>query len=201
MIKTKRPGIDVAVVLFFKRSTIPSKIRIREFSMSLANKIPGFITGLSGQHGLAGMMFARKYADERDLEMVVVDLFVEVDRPLYPKVLKPEDLPEVDLLNIVRSNKDMITRMGTLWQSWIEEEHKGIAASYDWTKPGDFLARRPDLLPRLLKQPDFKHVNVVTHPVMTSFHLNPLTATSFPSNYGKIMSASARFHPDIEVIL
>lgn len=202
MITKKGPGIDVAVVLFFKPKEMPSKIRIRDFTMPLANRIPGFITGLSGQQGLLGMMHARKYADEKRMEMIVVDLFVELDLPLYPKVLKPEDLPNVDLLNLNRSSKDLIEGIGAKWKKWISADSDGgVAAGYDFTKVADFVARRPEYLPRLLRETDFKHVHVVTHPVVTAFHATPLTATSLPAGYAKIKSANARLHPDIEIVL
>jgi len=202
MITKKGPGIDVAVVLFFKPKEIPSKVRIRDFTMPLANKIPGFITGLSGQQGLLGMMHARAYADAKHLEMIVVDLFVELDLPLYPKVLKSEDLPNVDLLNLNRTSKDLIEWIGDKWKTWIlADSSSGSAPGYDFMKVTDFVARRPEYLPRLLREPAFKHLHLVTHPVITAFHPTPLTATSLPLNYPKIKSATARLHPDIEVVL
>lgn len=201
MTKTKgAPGIDVAVVLFFKKAAIPDQIRIRDFSMPLINRIPGFISGLSGQSGLVGMMHARKYADEKKLEMIVVDLSVEVEKPLYPKVLKPEDLPNVDLLNLIRSSKELMQGIREDWLEWLSEEgRRGM--DYSALKEGELIARRPDLIPRLLRSPGFTHVHVVTHPAMTPFHTLPLTATSFPSDYKKIVSANARLHPHIEVVL
>lgn len=202
MISKKGPGIDVAVVLFFKPKEMPAKISIRDFTMPLANKIPGFITGLSGQQSLLGMMHARKYADAKRLEMIVVDLFVELDLPLYPKVLKPEDLPGVDLLNLNRSSKDLIEWIGDKWKKWISgDSSAGTAAGYDFAKATDFIARRPEYLPRLLREPEFQHLHLVTHPVITAFHPTPLTATSLPSDYVKIKTAEARLHPDIEVVL
>ncbi|MGN5477658.1 hypothetical protein ACTMU2_14225 [Cupriavidus basilensis] len=201
MTKTKgAPGIDVAVVLFFKKAAIPDKIRIRDYSMPLVNRIPGFISGLSGQSGLVGMMHARKYADEKKLEMIVVDLSVEVEKPLYPKVLKPEDLPNVDLLNLIRSSKELMHGIAEHWLDWISEEgRRGVG--YSSLKEAELIARRPDFIPRLLRLPAFSHVHVVTHPAMTAFHTLPLTATSFPSDYKRIVSGSARLHPHIEVVL
>nr|WP_280971211.1 hypothetical protein [Cupriavidus gilardii]WDE72575.1 hypothetical protein [Cupriavidus gilardii] len=195
----KGASIDVAVVLFFKKSEIPDQIPIRDCSMPILHHIPGFITGLSGQSSLVGMMHARKYADEKKREMIVVDLTVEVTKPLYPKILGIDQLENVDLLNLNRTSRELIQIIGEHWHEWLSEDSKrGDPRN---PKEAEMIARRPDLLPRLLRLPAFSHVKVVTHPVMTQFHTLPLTATSFPSDYKRIVSARARLHPDIEIVL
>lgn len=201
MLKKKRPGIDVSVVLFYKQGKVPSTIRVSEITLPLATKIPGFITGLSGHQCLNGLMYARQYADERNLEMIVVDLLVEFELPLFPKVMRSEFVKDHDVLNMQRISKDLIEELAAHWQEWISKEPSRRNIMYDWERPSDFVANRPDLIPELLSLDEYKHINIVTHPVKTVFHDKPLTATSFPIGYPRITRASARFHPNIELIL
>jgi hypothetical protein len=179
MIKAKRPGIDVSVVLFYKPGNIPAQLNV-----------PGITLPLS------------QYADAHRLEMIVVDLLVGFELPLYPKMLPPELLGEHDVLNLFRASKEMIALIADYWQQWvIEDEGTRAKARYEWSRPTDFVARRPDLLPRLLELEEFSHIHLVTYPVIAAYHDKPLTATSFPVGYPLIERASARFHPDIEVIV
>lgn len=202
MVKTKRPGIDVTVVQFFKPRSVPARIKVPSITTPLVKTIPGFITGLSGHQRLNGMMYARQYADHRELEMIVVDLLVGFERPLYPKVMPPESLKDHDVLNIVRSNKDLIELLAGYWREWVvASEGKRAENKYDWSRATDFVARRPDLIAQLLEVDEFKHVQIVTHPVITQFSDQALTATSLRAGYPLIVEANARFHPDIEVAL
>jgi hypothetical protein len=200
MVKTKRPGIDVTVVQFFKPKSVPRLIKVPTITTPLVKSIPGFITGLSGHQRLTGLMYARHYADANELEMIVVDLLVGFERPLYPKVMPPESVKDHDVLNIIRSNKDLIEWMAGHWREWvIGSEGKKAEHKYDWSRASDFVARRPDLIAKLLELDEFKHVQIVTHPVMTEFSDQALTATTLRAGYPLIVEATARFHPDIEV--
>lgn len=197
---TKRPGIDVSIVLFFKPKSIPEVLDLKKISLSLPRPIRGFTTGLSGHQRLDGLMFARKYADERKLEMIVIDMLVDFEKPLYPKVMPPEELPKHDVLNLFRVSKSLIEEIASYWREWvIEDEGQGAEHAYDWAKPLDFVARRPDLLPRLLEEEEFQHINLVTHPVLTTFSSRALTATTFRTGYPSIDRVNARFHPDIKI--
>jgi hypothetical protein len=202
MVKTKRPGIDVTVVQFFKPKKAPRRIEVPSITTPLVKSIPGFITGLSGHQRLNGLMYARQYADANELEMIVVDLLARFERPLYPKVMPPESVKDHDVLNIVRSSKDLIELIAGHWREWvIASEGKKGEQKYDWARPTDFVARRPDLIAKLLELEEFNHVQIVTHPVMTKFSDQPLTATTLRAGYPLIVEANARFHPDIEVAL
>lgn len=202
MIKAKRPGIDVTVVLFFKPGDIPARLSVGDITLPLTRRMNGYITGLSGHQRMDSMMYARQYADAKRLEMIVIDLLVGFKKPLYPKVLPPELVKEHDVLNLFRASKDLIADIAGYWKEWvIEDEGARAETRYEWNRPADFVARRPDLLPRLLELKDFSHINLVTHPVIASYHDTPATATSFRVGYPHIESASARFHPDIEVQL
>jgi hypothetical protein len=202
MVKTKRPGIDVTVVQFYKANNVPQRIHVPDISTPLVRKIPAYITGLSGHQRLDGMMYARQYADAKGLEMIVVDLLVAFDHPLYPKVMPPELVKQHDVLSMYRISKDLVEQIAGHWKEWVAEDEGTRAVSkYDWGRTADFVGRRPDLLPRLLALDEFKHINLITHPALTSFHDMPLTATSFRVGYPRIVSASARFHPDIELSL
>ncbi|SEI14348.1 hypothetical protein [Paraburkholderia hospita] len=202
MIKTKRPGIDVSVVLFYKSGSVPARISVQEVTLPLARTIKGYTTGLSGHQRMDGMMYARQYADAKKLEMIVIDLLVGFTQPIYPKVLPPELVSEIDVLNFFRISKSLIAEIAAHWKKWIrDDEGESAENQYDWSRPTDFVARRPDMLPRLLKLKHFSHINVVTHPVISAYSDRPLTATTFRSGYSHIESASARFHPDIEVVL
>ncbi|WP_133118041.1 hypothetical protein [Burkholderia ubonensis] len=202
MIKTKRPGVDVTVVLFYKPGSVPAKIDVKEISLPLPRPIRGYVTGLSGHQRMDGMMYARQFADAKRLEMLVVDLLVGFDRPMYPKVLPPELVHEHDVLNLFRASKSLIAEIAEHWQEWIvADEGEGALVHYDWSRPADFVARRPDLLPKLLKLKEYAHINLVTHPVIASYSDRSLTATSFRVGYPKIERAVARFHPDIEIVV
>lgn len=202
MIKTKRPGIDVTVVLFYKSGHVPTRISVPEITLPLSRRMDGYITGLSGHQRLDGMMYARQYADSKRMEMIVIDLLVGFKEPLYPKVLPPELVKEHDVLNLFRVSKDLIAVIAAYWKEWvIEDEGTRAESRYDWSRPADFVARRPDLLPRLLALSEFDHIHLVTHPVIAAYHDKPLTATSFRVGYPLIERASARFHPNIEVTL
>lgn len=202
MIKAKRPGIDVSVVVFHKPGQLPARLHVSEITVPLARRIPGYVTGLSGHQRMESMMYARQYADAKRLEMIVVDLLVGFELPLYPKVLPPELVKEHDVLNLFRASKELIAWIAEYWQQWvIEDEGQRAKTRYEWTRPADFVARRPDLLPRLLELEPFRHIHIVTHPVITGYHDKPLTATSFRVGYPMIERASARFHPDIEIVL
>jgi len=197
MLKKKRLGIDVAVVLFYERNAVPTTLHVSEITLPLVRKIPGFVTGLSGHQCLNGLMFARQYADKRGMEMIVIDLLVECELPLNPKVMRIEVLGEHDLLSMQRMSKELSSEIALYWQHWTA----GDTVAYDWDRPADFVARRPDLLPKLLEQDAFKHFNMVTHPAMTVFHDSALTATSFRVEYPRITQAVARFHPELKVVL
>lgn len=147
-------------------------------------------------------MFARQYADAKKMEMIVIDLLVGFTQPMYPNVMPPELVHEHDVLNLFRVSKSLIAEIAAYWREWIVEGEGEVAANqYDWARPADFVARRPDLLPRLLEQEAFAHINLVTHPVLTSFSdQRPVTATSFRVGYPRIERVSARFHPDIEIV-
>jgi hypothetical protein len=148
------------------------------------------------------MMYARQYADNKGLEMIVVDLLVAFVQPLYPKVMPPELVKDHDVMSMFRISKDLVEQIASHWKEWVAEDEGAKAATkYDWARPADFVGRRPDLLPRLLALDEFRHINLITHPALTPFHETPLTATSFPVGYPRIVSASARFHPDIELSL
>ncbi|WP_147426662.1 hypothetical protein [Trinickia fusca] len=202
MIKAKRPGIDVSVVLFYKSGSIPPQLNVRDVTLPLARRMPGYITGLSGHQRMESMMYARQHADAKRLEMIVIDLLVGFELPLYPKVLPPELVKEHDVLNLFRASKELIACIADYWQQWVvEDEGQRAKDRYEWTKPADFVARRPDLLPRLFELEEFDHIHVVTHPVITAYHDKPLTATSFRIDHPLIERASARFHPDIEVLV
>ena len=202
MIKAKRPGIDVSVVLFYKPGNIPAQLHVPEITVPLSRRMQGYITGLSGHQRMESMMYARQHADAHRLEMIVVDLLVGFELPLYPKMLPPELLGEHDVLNLFRASKEMIALIAEYWQQWvIEDEGTRAKARYEWSRPSDFVARRPDLLPRLLELEEFSHIHLVTYPVIAAYHDKPLTATSFRADYPLIERASARFHPDIEVIV
>ena len=43
MIKTKRPGVDVTVVLFYKPGNVPAKIDVKEISLPLPRPIRGYV--------------------------------------------------------------------------------------------------------------------------------------------------------------
>jgi len=202
MIKTKRPGIDVAGVLFYKRGQVPAQLSVSDMTLPLVRRMNGYVTGLSGHERDIGMMYARQHADAKRLEMVVVDLLVGFERPLYPKKLQPDLVSEVDVLNMKLISKELTAQIAEFWREWvIEDEGARAETNYDWAHPSDFVARRPDLLPRLLELDQFAHINMVTHQVITAYHDKPLTATSFKIGYPRIASASARFHPDIEVVI
>lgn len=147
-------------------------------------------------------MYARHYADANELEMIVVDLLVGFERPLYPKVMPPESVKDHDVLNIIRSNKELIELLDGNWREWvIASEGKKAEHKYDRYRASDFVARRPDLIAKLLELDELKHVQIVTHPVMTNFSHQALTAISLRAGYPLIVEANARFHPDIEVTL
>ncbi|WP_060094030.1 hypothetical protein [Burkholderia ubonensis] len=202
MIKTKRPGIDVTVVLFYKSGSVPARIDVEDITLPLSRSIRGYTTGLSGHQRLDGLMYARQHADAKRLEMIVIDLLVGFTQPIYSKVLPPELVAEHDVLNLFRVSKSLIAEIAEHWRKWVRDEEGASAENqYDWSRPTDFVARRPDLLPRLLRLKQFSHINVVTHPVLTAFSDRPLTATSFRVGYDHIEQASARFHPDIEVVV
>lgn len=205
MIKTKAPGIDVSIVLFCKSGAVPSRILVRDICLGLARPIEGYVTGLSGHQRMQSMMQAREYADAKRREMIVVDLLVNFEQPLYPKVLPPEELPNHDVLNLFRASKELVAHIAAHWKVWVEKD-EGVhgLTKYEWSRPTDFVARRTDLLPRLLALPEFRHINVITHPAIASYHTQPVTATSFKVKYvteENIGRASARFHPDIEVVV
>jgi hypothetical protein len=200
MVKIKRPGIDVTVVEFFKPQRVPHRIQAPLITTPLQKSIPGFITGLSGHQRLNGLMFARQYADAHKLEMIVVDLLVAFERPLYTRVMPPEAIKDHDVLNMMRINKHLVEKIAGYWQQWVvASEGKKAENKYDWSRPSGFVARRPDLIAKLLEMEEFHHIEIVTHPVMTAFSDQPLTATSLRANYPSIVEANARFHPDIEV--
>jgi hypothetical protein len=202
MIKKKRPGIDVTVVLFYKAGNIPSSLSVPDITLPLSRRMEGYTTGLSGHQRMDSMMYARQYADSKRLEMIVIDLLVGFQLPLYPKVLPPELLKDHDVLNLFRASKELIADIAGYWKEWvIADEGARGANRYEWSRPADFVARRPDLLPRLLEVEEFRHINLVTHPVITSYHDMAVTATSFRVGYERIVSASARFHPNIELKL
>ncbi|KAG0184463.1 hypothetical protein DFQ28_011090 [Apophysomyces sp. BC1034] len=197
-----RSGIKVAVVLFCKPGCVPERISVREITLPLDRAIRGYTTGLSGHQCLDGMMYARQYADAKRLEMIVIDLLVDFTQPLYPKMLPPERVAEHDVLNLFRASKSLIAEIAAHWKEWVKEEEGEAAENqYNWLRPIDFVARRPNMLPRLLKLKQFSHINVVTHPVFTTYSDRALTVTSFRVDYPYIEQASARFHPDIEVVL
>ncbi|WP_250475101.1 hypothetical protein [Caballeronia sp. GAFFF1] len=202
MVKPKRPAIDVTVVQFFKPTSVPHRIQVRSITTPLQKSLPGFITGLSGHQRLNGLMFARQYADAHQLEMIVVDLLAGFQRPLYTKVMPPASVKDHDVLNMMRISKDLVGKIADYWQKWVvASEGKKAENKYDWSRPSDFVARRPDLIGKLLELEEFHHVAIVTHPVMTQFSDQPLTATSFRAHSPSIVEAHARFHPEIEVAL
>lgn len=205
MIKTKAPGIDVSVVLFCKPGAVPARLAVREISLGLARPIAGYVTGLSGHQRMQSMMHAREYADAKRREMIVVDLLVNFGQPLYPKVLPPEELVNHDVLNLFRASRELVAHIAGHWKPWVKkDEGEQALTKYEWSRPADFVARRTDLLPRLLALPEFRHINVITHPAVTNYHGQPVTATSIKVNYVSsehISRAAARFHPDIEVVV
>jgi hypothetical protein len=202
MIKAKRPGIDVSVVLFYKPGNIPGQLSVSDITLPLSRRMQGFVTGLSGHQRMESMMYARQYADSHRLEMIVIDLLVGFELPLYPKMLPPELVKEHDVLNLFRASKELIALIADHWQQWVvDDEGTRAKTRYEWSRPSDFVARRPDLLPRLLELDEFDHIHLVTYPAITAYHDKPLTATSFRVGYPLIERASARFHPDIEVIV
>lgn len=193
----RKNGIDVTVVLFFNKKRVPSSIKVSEITLPLTRKIPGYLTGLSGHQRLEGLMFARQYADQNDLRMIVIDLVVEFEKPRYLKIMGYENLKDHDVFVVSRITKDFVGILANYWFNWIP---KKAAQDIDWARPSDFIAHHPEYIPDLLQLDDFKHVNIITFPVFTTFHDKPLTATAVRTDYGKITKASARFH-DIEVIL
>ncbi|KVO15164.1 hypothetical protein WJ74_10965 [Burkholderia ubonensis] len=192
----------MTVVLFYKSGSVPTRIDVEDITLPLSRSIRGYTTGLSGHQRLDGLMYARQHADAKRLEMIVIDLLVGFTQPIYTKVLPPELVAEHDVLNLFRVSKSLIAEIAEHWRKWVRDEEGASAENqYDWSRPTDFVARRPDLLPRLLRLKQFSHINVVTHPVLTAFSDRPLTATSFRVGYDHIEQASARFHPDIEVVV
>lgn len=203
--KTKRPGIDVSAILFYPRNEIPERLSIRDLEgLSLKRSLPGYITGISGFQRVQSLMHAREYANKKRLEMIVVDMLVNFQKPIYPKILPPEELPNHDVLSFFRASKSLIAEIAGQWKDWVvEDEGADAVKKYKWLKPEDFVARRTDLLPRLLELPEFQHINVVTYPAEVEFHHLPMTATSFKVDYAiqpdVVAAASVKFHPEIEV--
>jgi hypothetical protein len=199
--KTKRPGIEVTVVQFFEPQNLPSRLSLRTLTTPLRNAMPGFVTGLSGHNRLNGMMFAGQHAREHNLELVAVDMLVGFQMPLCPTVMSSDALPNHDVLNMSRISKEMTKRLAAYWRQWIvEAEGPSAEHKYDWSLPASFVAREPKYISRLLECEEFRHIQVVTHPVATAFSAGALLATSVRTGYPRINQANSRFHPAMEVV-
>lgn len=193
--------IDMAILQFYELGQAPSHLRVRDITLPLITPILGYITGLSG-HSSRSVTYAGQYAKAQEKEMVMVNLAVSYQQsmPMYKGVL--EVVKEYDALNILRATNDLIAHIAAYWKQWIiEDEGAAAEGEYSWKRPDDFIARRPDFIPRLLQQKEFEHIHLFTHPVYTLFHDKPVTVTSFRADYPFIESARARLHPDIEVTL
>jgi hypothetical protein len=201
-IRSKPRGIEVTVPFFCPPQSIPARIRLFDITMPTTRKIPGYITGLSGFSVERNLHLAAQYAAARQLEMIVIDLLVGYTQPLSTQFRSLEHLKAHDVLSLFRASKALIEELAAYWKEWtIEDEGAQAEARYDWRRPADFIARRPDFMPRLLQQEEFAHLHLLAHPVMTPFHDKPLTVTSFRSDYAPIVRAHPRLHPEMAVMM
>ncbi len=197
----KRPRIDMTLVQLYERGKVPSHIRVRDITLPLIRPIPGYITGFSGRPHF-NLMYAGQYAEAQKKEMILVELEAHYEQSLYQGLLTLDAVQKYDVLNMLRVNKDLVAHIAAYWKHWIiEEEGTQAEDHYNWRRPADFIAQRPDFIPKLLQQNEFKHVKLFTYPVYTPFHDKPLTVTSFRADYPLITNARVSFHPDIEVTL
>ncbi len=201
-LRSKPRGIEVTVLFFCPPDRIPARVRVSDITLPTTRKIAGYTTGLSGFGVERHLHIAAQYAAAQRLEMVVIDLLVGYTQPLSSQLRSLEHLKAHDVLSLFRASRALIEELAVYWKAWImEDEGAQAEARYHWRRPADFVARRPDFIPRLLQHDEFAHIHLLTHPVMTPFHHKPLTATSFRAGYPRVMRARARLHPEMEVVV
>src|SRR5260364_156815 len=172
-IRSKPRGIEVTVPFFCPPERIPARICLSDITMPTLRKIPSYITGLSGFSVERNLHLAAQYAAARTLEMVVIDLLVGYTQPLSMHFRSLERIQSHDVLSLCRASRALIEALAAYWKAWIvEDEGAQAEACYDWRRPADFIARRPDFIPHLLQQDAFAHLHLLTHPVMTPFTIS-----------------------------
>lgn len=205
MMERLRNSIDLTTVVFVPEGEpLPSKIKLSGCSLPLTHPLPkGYLTGFYGyQFKKEGLAAAYAYGRANRLQVIYIAYVVNFDLPLVKSVVSPELLDKTEFVSTLRIARALSDEMAAYWKEWLSKESLHFNANaYDWNSPTSFIGQHPNLLPKLMARPEWKHIKLIAHPAFVGFHERPLILATLKLSKASVTSARAPLHPDIEVTI
>lgn len=205
MIERVKNGIDLKTILFLPEGEpLPKRIKLSACSLPLTNPLPkGYLTGFYGyQFKKEGLAAACAWAHKHKMQTLFIDYVVNFDLPLIKTVVSPELLDKTEFVSTLRISRELSNELAEYWKEWLAKELPHFKAkAFDWMAPHSFMGKHPELVPKLLARPEWKHIQLLAHPAYVTFSDRPLILGTLKLSKATITSPRVHLRPEIEVTI
>ncbi|MDQ0655201.1 hypothetical protein [Pseudomonas cedrina] len=188
--------------LYFYQGNAPRSIALKDCGLKTKCSIEGALSALYGyQSKQEAFMAARSYANQHRLDFTVIDFLVKLNEKQNPLMMKPEDMANHDFITFQRLSKSSMEEVQSTLRSILVSEGTD-PDSLGIFKPHIVLMQRPDLVAKLMNQPEWQHFKVIAHPADLEFSPRPLNVGTVPyRHWDAIQEATCRLNPNIRITL
>lgn len=188
--------------LYFYQGNAPRSIALKDCGLKTKSSIEGAFSALYGyQSKQEAFMAARAYANEHRMDFTVIDFLVKLSEKQNPLMMKPEDMANHDFITFQRLSKSSMEEVQTTLRRFLTAEGTD-PDSLGIFKPHIVLMQRPDLVAKLMNQPEWQHFKVIAHPADLEFSPRPLNVGTVPfRHWDAIQEATCRLNPNIRITL
>lgn len=161
---------------------------------------PGCVTLYYGMgNTLKAMATHHRDAISQGMDMYTIAAGVNVGN-IIVEFLTFEDLKKTKFMNVERISKEVMAKIEEYWWDYLKSEGK----SDDWIKENvefrrhRFMSDRPDLVAKLAREPEFKHLNLIVHQIVNDGMIIKVGVVTHPD---QIKEMVCRTNPNIKVTL